>query len=199
MKKSSHLHALTLALTLNVATTATLSYAADTESSPAKNAASADYVAGTQAIEKKQWTLAAESFKRATLQDPKNADAWNMLGYSSRWAGKYPEAFDAYAKALALDPKHRVPTAILASPTFAPTTSPKRAPSSPKSNRSAATRIATNTSCLTMRLPSTNRSNAVAPGYSIFIAPSKPSVIGFAHSPLLLMPLGCRATFRVVT
>ena len=81
--------------------------AADTESSPAKNAASADYIAGTQAVEKKQWTLAAESFKRATLQDPKNADAWNMLGYSSRWAGKYPEAFDAYAKALALDPKHR--------------------------------------------------------------------------------------------
>ena len=81
--------------------------AADTESTPAKDAASADYVAGKQAVEQKQWTLAAESFKRATLQDPKNADAWNMLGYSSRWAGKYPEAFDAYAKALALDPKHR--------------------------------------------------------------------------------------------
>ena len=107
MKQSSRLHALTLALTLTVATMATLSYAADTESSPAKNAASADYVAGTQAVEKKQWTLASESFKRATLQDPKNADAWNMLVYSSRWAGKYPEAFDAYAKALALDPKHR--------------------------------------------------------------------------------------------
>ena len=43
--------------------------AADTESSPAKNAASADYIAGTQAVEKKQWTLAAESFKRATLQE----------------------------------------------------------------------------------------------------------------------------------
>ena len=81
--------------------------AADTESTPAKDAASADYVAGKQAVEQKQWTLAAESFKRATLQDPKNADAWNMLGYSSRWAGKYPEAFDAYAKALALDPLHR--------------------------------------------------------------------------------------------
>ena len=107
MKRSSPLDALTLALALTFATMATLSYAADTESSPAKNAASADYVAGTQAVEQKQWTLAAESFKRATLQDPKNADAWNMLGYSSRWAGKYPEAFDAYAKALALDPKHR--------------------------------------------------------------------------------------------
>ena len=82
-------------------------YAVDTESTPAKDAASADYVAGKQAVEQKQWTIAAERFKRATLQDPKNADAWNMLGYSSRWAGKYPDAFDAYARALALEPFHR--------------------------------------------------------------------------------------------
>ncbi len=82
-------------------------FAADTEISPAKNAASTDYVAGKQAVEDKQWTQAVEHFKRATLQDPKNADAWNMLGYSSRWAGNYPQAFDAYARALALDPHHR--------------------------------------------------------------------------------------------
>jgi cytochrome c-type biogenesis protein CcmH/NrfG len=30
-----------------------------------------------------------------------------MLGYSSRWLGKYDEAFAAYDKALALDPKHK--------------------------------------------------------------------------------------------
>ena len=71
--------------------------AADTESSPAKAVASADYQAGKAAVEAKQWTRAADHFRRATLQDPKNADAWNMLGYSSRWAGKYPDAFDAYA------------------------------------------------------------------------------------------------------
>ncbi len=82
-------------------------YAVDTESTPAKDAACDDCVAGKAAVEQKQWTLAAERFKRATLQDPKNADAWNMLGYSSRWAGKYPEAFDAYARALALEPNHR--------------------------------------------------------------------------------------------
>ena len=81
--------------------------AAETESNPTKNTASADYVAGKQAVENKQWTLAAESFKRATVQDPKNADAWNMLGYSSRWAGEYPEAFAAYDKALKLEPEHR--------------------------------------------------------------------------------------------
>ena len=93
---------LTFALTLTSAV-----HAVDTESSPAKDAASADYVTGKQAVEKKEWSLAAASFKRATLQDPKNADAWNMLGYSSRWAGNYPEAFDAYARALALEPFHR--------------------------------------------------------------------------------------------
>jgi len=95
---------LTIILGLTALSTAT---AADTESSPAKNAASADFVAGKQAVEDKKWLLAAENFKRATLQDPKNADAWNMLGYSNRWAGKYPEAFDAYARALALEPNHR--------------------------------------------------------------------------------------------
>jgi Flp pilus assembly protein TadD len=104
MKHRSLQHALTLAFTLTIATAV---HAADTESSAAKNVASADYVAGKQAAEQKQWGLAAERFKRATLQDPKNADAWNMLGYASRWAGNYPEAFDAYARALALEPNHR--------------------------------------------------------------------------------------------
>lgn len=82
-------------------------FAADTETSPAKNASSTDYAAGQTAVAAKQWPAAVEAFKRATLQDPKNADAWNMLGYSSRWAGNYPQAFDAYARALALDPHHR--------------------------------------------------------------------------------------------
>ncbi len=104
MKSPDILRTIAAALLLAVASNA---IAADTESSPTKVAASADYVAGKAAVEQKQWTQAAERFKRATLQDPKNADAWNMLGYSSRWAGKYPEAFAAYAQALALEPKHR--------------------------------------------------------------------------------------------
>ena len=69
--------------------------------------ASVDYAAGKKAVEDKQWSTAADLFRRATLQDPKNADAWNMLGYSNRWAGKYSEAFFAYARALAIDPFHR--------------------------------------------------------------------------------------------
>ena len=102
----SKLIPLSLAILLHLSALSA-AHAADTESSPVKSVASADYVAGKQAVEEKKWLLAAESFKRATLQDPKSADAWNMLGYSSRWAGKYPEAFDAYARALALEPAHR--------------------------------------------------------------------------------------------
>ena len=92
---------------LGALTTITLSHAADTETSPAKNAASSDYVAGQQAVAAKQWNVAVDAFKRATLQDPKNADAWSMLGYASRWAGDYKAAFAVYERALALDPHHR--------------------------------------------------------------------------------------------
>ena len=41
------------------------------------------------------------------LGNPKSADGYNLLGYSSRWLGKYDEAFASYDKALALDPKHK--------------------------------------------------------------------------------------------
>ena len=104
MKYANYFAALSLIATLSIAAGV---WAADTESSPARAVASADYQAGKEAVEAKQWTVAADHFRRATLQDPKNADAWNMLGYSSRWAGKYPDAFDAYGRALALEPLHR--------------------------------------------------------------------------------------------
>ena len=50
------------------------------------------------AIDKLQMVLDAE---------PKNADAWNMLGFSYRNEGKMDEAWDAYERALALDPNHK--------------------------------------------------------------------------------------------
>ena len=88
---------------------APLALAADT--SPAMTAvesAKPDHFAtGKKALAAKNWTLAAESFKKAVADNPKNADGYNLLGYSSRWLGKYDEAFAAYDKALALDPKHK--------------------------------------------------------------------------------------------
>ena len=81
--------------------------AADSMTTPVENAKIDDYAAGKKALESKNWALAAASFKKVVADNPKNADAYNLLGYSSRWLGKYDDAFAAYDKALALDPKHK--------------------------------------------------------------------------------------------
>ncbi|MDI1272743.1 tetratricopeptide repeat protein [Polaromonas sp.] len=81
--------------------------AADTPTTPVENARIDEFVVGKKAIDAKNWTQAVSSFSKVVAQNPKNADAWNYLGYSNRWLGKYDEAFAAYNKALTLDPKHK--------------------------------------------------------------------------------------------
>ena len=85
----------------------TMTLAADTSPTPIESAKADDFATGKKAIVAKNWSLAAESFKKVVADNPKNADGYNLLGYSSRWLGKYDEAFAAYDKALALDPKHK--------------------------------------------------------------------------------------------
>jgi Flp pilus assembly protein TadD len=81
--------------------------AADTSPAPMESAKADDFAIGKKAIAAKNWKLAADSFKKVVADNPKDADSYNLLGYSSRWLGKYEEAFAAYDKALALDPKHK--------------------------------------------------------------------------------------------
>lgn len=81
--------------------------AADTPTTPVQNTRIDDFAVGKKAIEAKNWALAASSFSKVVAQNPQNADAYNLLGYSNRWLGKYDEAFAAYDKALALDPRHK--------------------------------------------------------------------------------------------
>lgn len=42
-----------------------------------------------------------------TMQNPKNADAWNYTGFALRKSGRHDEAMSAYNKALAIDPQHK--------------------------------------------------------------------------------------------
>lgn len=93
-------------LALVIASTA---LAADTSPAPTLTeiAKADDFAVGKKALAGKNWSLAAESFKKVVADNPKNADGYNLLGYSSRWLGKYDEAFAAYNKALALDPRHK--------------------------------------------------------------------------------------------
>ncbi len=83
------------------------SYAADTESTPARNAQIDDFAVGKKAIDDKKWQQAVDSFTKVVAKDAKNADAYNYLGFANRWLNRYPEAFAAYDKALALDPNHK--------------------------------------------------------------------------------------------
>jgi len=105
MKKST-LNALIALPLLSIALAGPV-LAAETETTPIANAKADDYAAGQKALSTKNWALAASSFKKVVAENPKNADAYNLLGFSSRWLGKYDEAFAAYDKALALDPKHK--------------------------------------------------------------------------------------------
>ncbi len=64
---------------------------------------------GRDAAKAKDWDKAIVQFKLATVQEPKNADAYNMLAYSYRKQAKpdLPKAFENYNLALKLDPKHK--------------------------------------------------------------------------------------------
>ena len=81
--------------------------AADTTPMTIESAKFDDFAAGKKAISDSNWTVAVDSFKKAVAENPKNADAHNLLGYSYRMLGKFDDSFAAYDKALALDPKHK--------------------------------------------------------------------------------------------
>ncbi len=44
--------------------------------------------------------------RKAVVDDPQNADAWNLLGYATRLQGDHEQAEEFYGKALALDDDH---------------------------------------------------------------------------------------------
>lgn len=45
--------------------------------------------------------------KSVVADNPRDADAWNYLGFCARTLGKYDEAMGYYEKALKLNPKHK--------------------------------------------------------------------------------------------
>jgi cytochrome c-type biogenesis protein CcmH/NrfG len=60
-----------------------------------------------QLIDKQDWAGALTELKSAQRKDRKNADVYNLMGYSYRKSGQLDAAFDSYRSALRLDPKHR--------------------------------------------------------------------------------------------
>ncbi|MBO6827299.1 MAG: tetratricopeptide repeat protein [Sneathiella sp.] len=79
----------------------------DSGSSSLVKTADPSYDLGKQAIEAENWTTAIGHLNKTVEKDPKNADAFNYLGFAHRQLGDYDTAFQEYGKALALNPNHK--------------------------------------------------------------------------------------------
>jgi len=64
-------------------------------------------VAGRKALDAKDYKAAVGHLTKAIQEEPKNADAHNMLGYSYRKAGTFDKSMEHYQTALKLDANHR--------------------------------------------------------------------------------------------
>jgi tetratricopeptide (TPR) repeat protein len=77
------------------------------ETNPNLAATDADYAAGKQAMDRKDWTEAAKRFEAALKRNPDSADLQNYLGYTHRNLKQFDLAFKYYKRAIELDPRHR--------------------------------------------------------------------------------------------
>jgi Flp pilus assembly protein TadD len=63
--------------------------------------------AGRKAIEAKDFKSAVGSLTKAVQENPNDADAHTMLGYSYRKLGTFDKSMEHYQKALKIDSNHR--------------------------------------------------------------------------------------------
>jgi Flp pilus assembly protein TadD len=68
---------------------------------------SANIAAGRKAIDAKDYKAAVGYLTKAVQEEPNNADAQNMLGYSYRKLGTFDKSMEHYQKALKIDASHR--------------------------------------------------------------------------------------------
>jgi Flp pilus assembly protein TadD len=68
---------------------------------------SANIVAARKAFDAKDYKSAVEYLTRAVQEEPNNADAQNMLGYSYRKLGTFDKSMEHYQRALKIDSNHR--------------------------------------------------------------------------------------------
>lgn len=79
---------------------------AEGTSDDSSEASSPLFGAAEDAIEKQDYAAAIPLLQQVTAEEPMNADAWNLLGYSNRKLGNYELAAAAYATALRINPGH---------------------------------------------------------------------------------------------
>ena len=78
----------------------------DSQSSAPAKPANPDFANAKAAIERQDWQTAIALLTKVTQAEPKNPEAYNLLGYSMRKSGDARGSLQYYQYALTLDPKH---------------------------------------------------------------------------------------------
>ncbi|MCH8105743.1 MAG: tetratricopeptide repeat protein [Proteobacteria bacterium] len=90
-----------------VLVSAVMAAGSSSSSSSSTQRKSVDYENGVKAVNSADYIKAIKLLSKVVAAKPKDADAWNYLGFSNRKLKRFDQALDAYQKALAINPKHR--------------------------------------------------------------------------------------------
>jgi tetratricopeptide (TPR) repeat protein len=72
-----------------------------------EEAAETDFQKAEYLVKGEKYEEAIPLLQKVVADNPRDADAWNYLGFCSRKLGKKEESLGYYQKALAIDPKHK--------------------------------------------------------------------------------------------
>ncbi|GAB4215205.1 MAG: hypothetical protein OHK0012_14830 [Synechococcales cyanobacterium] len=99
--------AVVLGLSLGCVVPSGIAQAIGTDEPPPEDSVTAiTFQKGKKALATEDWLVAIPLFQSVVAAEPDNADAWNYLAYSHRRSGQLTPAFNAYRKALTLNPQH---------------------------------------------------------------------------------------------
>jgi len=104
MKRTSTILAFAVALALTAGQALAMSSGSETATTAAPGVEA--YNEAKKLVKVNNWKAAIKKLHESIAEDPNNADANNLLGYSYRKTKDYDNAFKYYRAALALDPDH---------------------------------------------------------------------------------------------
>ncbi len=97
-----------LALILVSASTVMAAGSSSTSRPPASSPAQpAPYDLGVKAVQAGDYARALSLLQKVVQTDPRDADAWNYIGFSHRHLKQFDQSLAAYQKALGINPDHR--------------------------------------------------------------------------------------------
>lgn len=105
--KKPFLIGLTLAMSMSLGAPFANAAGSTGVGSPSNATVADDYKKAVMSIEKGDYRKSIRLLSSVLMEQPKNADALNYIGYSHRQLGNFEKAVKFYERALAVDPDHR--------------------------------------------------------------------------------------------